>query len=33
MEQINSKGYMIPYEVGNKKIIKIGAVFDFLTMN
>ena len=28
MEQINSKGYMIPYEAGNKKIIKIGAAFD-----
>ncbi len=28
MNQINSKGYMIPYEAGNKKIIKIGAAFD-----
>ena len=28
LEQINSKGYMIPYEAGKKRIIKIGAAFD-----
>ena len=28
MDQINSKGYMTPYQAGNKQIIKIGVAFD-----
>ena len=28
MDQINSKGYMTPYQAGNKKVIKVGAAFD-----
>jgi hypothetical protein len=27
LEQINSKGYLIPYIAGNKKLVKIGAEF------
>lgn len=27
LEQINSKGYLIPYTAGNKKLVKIGAEF------
>ena len=28
LKQIQEKGYVIPYEAGDKKVIKIGANFD-----
>jgi hypothetical protein len=27
LQQINEKGYAIPYEVGTRKVVKIGAEF------
>ncbi|MBR5983486.1 MAG: ATP-binding protein [Bacteroidales bacterium] len=27
LDQINSKGYMVPYEAGNKKVVKVGVAF------
>jgi hypothetical protein len=28
LEQIDDKGYLIPYSVSGKKLVKVGAVFD-----
>lgn len=27
LDQINSKGYLVPYEAGNKKVVKVGVAF------
>ena len=27
LDQINSNGYMLPYEAGNKKVVKVGVAF------
>ncbi|MBQ5457593.1 MAG: PD-(D/E)XK nuclease domain-containing protein, partial [Bacteroidales bacterium] len=27
LDQINSNGYMVPYEAGNRKVVKVGVVF------
>ena len=27
LDQINSNGYMVPYEVGNRKVVKVGVAF------
>jgi hypothetical protein len=31
LEQIDDKGYLIPYSVSGKKLFKVGAVFDAKT--
>jgi hypothetical protein len=31
LEQIDDKGYLIPYSVSGKKLVKVGAVFDAKT--
>ncbi|MDR3341478.1 MAG: PD-(D/E)XK nuclease domain-containing protein, partial [Treponema sp.] len=31
LEQIDTKGYLIPYTVSGKKLFKVGAVFDAKT--
>ncbi|MBR6068082.1 MAG: PD-(D/E)XK nuclease domain-containing protein, partial [Bacteroidales bacterium] len=27
LDQINSNGYMVPYEAGNRKVVKVGVAF------
>ena len=27
LDQINSNGYMVPYEAGDKKVVKVGIAF------
>lgn len=33
MEQINSKGYALPYQTEGKKVVKVGVQFDRDTMS
>jgi hypothetical protein len=31
LDQIDSRGYLIPYSAGNRKLVKVGAVFSAAT--
>jgi hypothetical protein len=31
LNQIDSKGYLVPYAVSGRKLVKVGAVFDAAT--
>ncbi|MBR4535098.1 MAG: PD-(D/E)XK nuclease domain-containing protein, partial [Bacteroidales bacterium] len=32
LDQINSKGYALPYQSENRKVVKVGVAFDRETM-
>lgn len=32
LDQINSKGYALPYETEDRKVVKVGVAFDRETM-